>query len=182
MTMGCARPNNATFTINTAPSGGRNVAVSYTAGGASWTFRPSSASSTVWLDDEHYLYFGWWQETPDEADGVYDFHLIAGVGENSRWGAGDPAYSLKTGSAVYTGPAVGKYARTIGAHDEIDHAGELRREAVAGIFTADARLEANFGTTRTVKGNNNELPGRRDCHPRGLASVPLWREPNECPR
>ena len=56
---------------------------------------------------------------------------------------------------VYTGPAVGKYVRTLGAHDELDHASERRREAVDGIFTADARLEADFDGTNgngTVEG------------------------------
>ena len=159
----CTAPSG--FTINTAPQPGtsRYVPVSYTLGSGDWTFKPNSANSTVWLDDAHYLYFGWWQETPDEADGVYDFHLIAGVGEESRWGGNN--YALKEGAAVYTGPATGKYVRTIGAHDELDHAGELRREAEAGIFTADARLEADFtgmgveGTITNFQDDGQAIPG-----------------------
>ena len=141
-----------TFTIMTVPKAGTNTyePVSYSATGTDWTFRPGSAASRVYVDDAHYLYFGWWQQTPDQADGVYDFHILAGA--VGRWGAGSPAYALKEQeNVVYTGPAVGKYVRTISAHEEIDHAGERRRNAVDGTFTASARLEADFANT-DVKG------------------------------
>ena len=146
-----------TFTITTRPRATTPVAyepASYTvaAGGDDqWVFAPGSTSARVWVDDGNYLYFGWWQVTPDEADGVYDFHVIAnGVG---RWRDGyidreemtEQGYSLRArNNVVYTGPAVGKYVRTISAHEELDHAGEFRRDVVDGIFTANTRLEANF--------------------------------------
>ena len=170
-----------TFTINTRPEGTSTNPVRYEPSSyelgteGTWTFVPSSTGSTVWVDDSHYLYFGWWQGTPDQADGVYDFHVFAdGVG---RWGAGflnransQTAYNLDNTqtNVVYTGPAVGKYVRTVGAHDELDHAGERRREAVDGIFTANARLQANFATP-DVKGtvtnfvddaSGQPIPGR----------------------
>lgn len=139
-------PTDMSFMITTASGEFERYAIAGTA--SAWTFRPNSAGARVWLDDGQYLYFGWWQETPDEADGVYDLHIIAdGMG---RWVTGN---SLTAGTAVYTGPAVGKYVRTISAHDELDHAGERRRNAVEGIFTANARLEAEFtGSAGTVKG------------------------------
>ncbi len=124
------------FMVTTAAGSFERYAI---AGAAPWTFDPNSDGATVWLDDGQYLYFGWWQETPDEADGVYDLHIIAdGVG---RWlSANTPAI----GTAVYTGPAVGKYVRTLSAANELDHAGERRRNAVQGTFTANTRLEADF--------------------------------------
>ena len=173
-----------TFMVVTRPRGTSTNPVTYEptsysiSGTGDWTFLPSSAGARVWVDDGHYMYFGWWQETPDQADGVYDFHVFAdGVG---RWGAGFfnrentaiTVYDLATQSdVVYTGPAVGKYVRTIGAHDELDHAGERRREAVAGIFTADGRLEADFmkvGTSMVEgtitnfvdDGTGDAIPGR----------------------
>ena len=121
----------------------------------------------MWLDDGHYLYFGWWQVTPDQADGVYDFHVFAdGVGrwrdgfinrENSN---GVSNYMQREASnVVYTGPAVGKYVRTLGAHDELDHADERRRQAVAGIFTANARLEADFSEGLSSAANGGTVEG-----------------------
>ena len=173
------------FTVVTRPRGTSTNPVTYEptsyaiSGTGEWTFLPSSAGARVWVDDGHYMHFGWWQVTPDQADGVYDYHVFAdGMG---RWGAmfanrenTNQPYSLDTQSdVVYTGPAVGKYVRTVGAHDELDHAGERRREAVAGIFTANARLEADFtaGTpgTGTVEGtitnfvddgSGDVIPGR----------------------
>ena len=145
------------FVITTAAGSLERYAMT----GTAWTFRPDSASATIYVDDGHYLYFGWWQETPDQADGLYDLHLIAdGVG---RWGAAN--YALLTGQAVYTGPAVGKYVRTLSPHDQLYHAGEDRRQAVAGTFTADARLEANFtdsnvkGTITNFRDGSTAIPG-----------------------
>ena len=138
-------PTGATMSFMVTTATGAFIRYGLT--GTAWTFRPSSASARIYLDDGQYMYFGWWQETPDEADGVYDLHLIAnGMG---RWATGN---ELAEGAAVYTGPAVGKYVRTISAHDELDHAGERRRNAVQGTFTANTRLEATFGAASTVKG------------------------------
>ena len=145
-TGGATNAGIPTFTIMTVPRAGSiNVyePVSYNASGTGWTFRPGSATARINVDDEHYLYFGWWQVTPDEADGVYDFHVLTG-----NVGAWQSTYFVKDiDNVVYTGPAVGKYVRTISAHDELDHAGERRRDAVDGIFTASVRLEANFNPT-----------------------------------
>ena len=151
-TAGAAAASIPAFEIVTVLRSGSTNAyepASYDAQG-NWTFRPGSATVRINIDDEHYLYFGWWQETPDEADGVYDFHVL--TGSVGSW-EGAPAHSLKqVDNVVYTGPAVGKYVRTISAHDELDHAGERRRDAVDGIFTASVRLEADFNATDQVKG------------------------------
>ena len=145
---GATLPSFTIMTVEKAGTTNTYEPLSYDASGTGWTFKPGSPAVRVYVDDRHYLYFGWWQQTPDQADGVYDYHILAGA--QGRWLS---SYSLKAqDNVVYTGPAVGKYVRTISAHDELDHAGERRRNAVDGTFTASARLEADFGATDQVKG------------------------------
>ena len=113
----------------------------------SWQFKPSSASTTIPVDDKEYFYFGWWQKTPNLADGDYTFRLLAG-------GAGfwENTNTLpSTGTARYTGPAVGKYVRRTPL-DPLTFASVSEQKHTDGTFTASATLDATFSNNVSVEG------------------------------
>ena len=116
-----------------------------------WEFRPLSATVTVRVPDENYMWFGWWaRQNPTDDTWVFDAdHGPTG----SRVSVSD--VTAVTGPATYTGAAIGRYAvrDTIGTQPE------------QGQFTATAVLVADFGTATeagTLRGtisefsNNNE--------------------------
>ena len=93
----------------------------------------SEATVVVYTDDPAYLSFGVWITTPDDGNTTgYSFGSFANSVDNAG-----TVYSLVdavTGEANYKGPAVGIYA-------ERQHGGQ---EARSGMFTAEAKLNANF--------------------------------------
>ena len=85
------------------------------------------------VDDDSYMYFGWWKREL-ESTGVLSFQMFSdGMHE-----VADTTAAL-TGTATYTGPAVGQYAIYQPAGDDSE----------AGSFTARAELTANFGAVDT---------------------------------
>ena len=111
--------------------------------GGVWHFKPD-AGAMVSQSDDHYLYYGWW--VSKDEDGM----PTAASAFAGRFGTdpGDSTDGLDTGgdltaltgSATYTGNAAGKFAMS----NVLDGTGN------GGHFTADAMLEATFGTGTTA--------------------------------
>ena len=99
-----------------------------------WTFRVLK-SAKVNVDDTSHMYFGWWTREL-ESTGAFSFEMFSNGME--RVGEIAPL----TGTATYTGPAVGQYAIYQPAGDD----------SGAGSFTARAELTANFGATGGAQG------------------------------
>ncbi len=97
---------------------------------ATWKFKADSLIAPHnRADDETYLYFGYWLNTPEEPTGDPEFKVIRGGGD-----------SLTTvgliGKATYRGPAIGQYAINTSGPTPVKR---------AGMFTATATLNADFG-------------------------------------
>lgn len=105
-----------------------------------WTFT-TSKSSTVLVDDESYLYFGAWEREARSPDAL-TYSAFSG-GMHPATGTG---FTGLTGSATYTGPAIGHYA--------IQQ--EFGEVSSSGAFTASARIEADFGAVDA----NGSISGR----------------------
>ncbi len=111
--------------------------------GGTWSFKPD-VGAMVSVPDAHYLYFGWWVR--NDKDGA----PTAASAFTGRFGTdpGDSTDSLDpagdgtgiTGSATYTGNAAGIFAMS----NPLDGTGD------GGDFTADATLEATFGSGATA--------------------------------
>ena len=99
-----------------------------------WTFRVLE-SAKVNVDDTSHMYFGWWKREL-ESTGAFSFEMFS----NGMETVGD--ITPLTGTATYTGPAVGQYAIYQPAGDD----------SGAGSFTARAELTANFGATGGAQG------------------------------
>ena len=117
----CAPPAGGACTSSVRHGGGIVLA-----GG--WTFVPAEDAVVVSADAE-YQYFGWWLRKTGEAYAVGVFHAGAGAAADELAGL-----AALQGTATYRGPAAGQFVLTpqIGA-------------ASAGVFTASAALEVDFG-------------------------------------
>ena len=93
-----------------------------------WTFT-TSKTARVPVDDDSYMYFGWWKRE-QKGDETLFFEMFSG-GAHEVTNIPDPL----TGTATYTGRAVGQYAiyQPLGTQTE------------SGSFTARAELTADFG-------------------------------------
>ena len=111
----------------------------YSVGSSSWIFI-TSATARVSVPDDSYMYFGWWKRE-QKSDESLSFEMFSGGMYEV-----DGATAALTGTATYTGPAVGQYAiyQPLGTQTE------------SGSFTARAELTANFGAT----GAEGTLSGR----------------------
>ena len=105
--------------------------------GTSWTFEPSPGAMAI-QKDTNYSYFGWWLR--EKPDGSYTPSVF--YGHNTGHSLADSLVfpSSQTGTATYSGPAVGKFA--IAGFPN-----------TGGHFTADARLSVDF--EGGVKSNND---------------------------
>ena len=109
-----------------------------------WEFQPSSATTTVRVPDENYMWFGWWaRQNPTDDTWVFD-------ADHGPTGSRVGNVTAVTGPATYTGAAIGRYAvrDTIGTQPE------------QGQFTATAVLVADFGTATeagTLRGTISEF-------------------------
>ena len=121
----------------------------YTIESGLWTFETTDRANAR-IDDRSYAYFGWWRREHREND-TYSYLPFVGIAPDAETGGDKPlAYSVKeassaafnnlTGSATYTGPAIGQYAIYQ----------PLNGESGTGEFTADVELTANFGTDNTA--------------------------------
>ena len=116
-----------------------------TAGGGTWTFKPSNPAAQVMSDpDTDYASYGWWLKKTENgktftASAFHDFKGTPGTVDIAN---------LVGGTAKYMGGAAGKYAlasSTGGTND-------------AGHFTARAMLEANFADD-TISGTIDMFMG-----------------------
>ena len=111
-----------------------NLAVMVTTAGT-WYFRPTNADATVAVQDSEYAYFGWWKVLPEAAaDGSYVIEFRALTGGQGMY---TNNFGNLEGEASFRGKAAGKYAMTVGSR--------FTPTYVAGLFTADATLKADFG-------------------------------------
>ena len=102
-----------------------------------WTFDPDDPEDTVMVADADFLTFGYWLYKPDEAEDPHLFDTFA-MGSQAFTAA---APSNLTGTSTYRGNAAGKYVtRNL-----------VAETAEIGLFTAKARLTANF-TSAAVSG------------------------------
>ena len=121
-----------------------------------WHFEPDE-NAMVSTPDDTYLYFGWWVSKNSDGEptaaSAFASHVgaIASGSGKIRYGwASDTAANAITGSATYTGSAVGKYAYKEASEGT----------AHGGHFTANAKLTAKFGAHGTD--DNNGVTGTID--------------------
>ena len=100
----------------------------YNLSAGTWTFT-TSETSRVSVDDDSYMYFGWWKRE-ERTPGSLSFETFSGGAHEV-----DDIPDTLTGTATYTGQAAGQYAIYQPAGGE----------SGAGSFTASANLTANFG-------------------------------------
>ena len=109
----------------------------------SWTFDPGNVEHTVMVDDDDFLTFGYWLYKPIESE---DEHIFAAFSmgskpyDNDLDGDNAVDFSGVDGTATYRGSAGGKYV----VRDAIAEKSDI------GLFTAKAKLDANFGTADTT--------------------------------
>lgn len=112
--------------------------------GGDWSFKPGSITARVKAEDQAdeddaYLYFGIWSSIPDNITGTYNFRYVAGGGAES--GTDLANFNALTGSATFSGGAVGRYVTQ----------GQVGgQNAKIGTFTATATLNADFGDGTTA--------------------------------
>ena len=107
-----------------------------------WTFTASLTAkrhSSQAQQDSEFLYFGIWAYEPTDAASAPEVKWAAGGDAGDITGAN---FDALTGSATFTGGAIGKYAL----------AKVAGREAKIGTFTATANFSATFDGTPTISG------------------------------
>ncbi len=111
----------------------------YDLSAGTWTFT-TSKNARVPVDDDSFMYFGWWKREQKSDESLSFFMFSDGAHEVADITAG------LTGAATYTGPVVGQYAiyQPLGTQN------------ASGSFTARAVLEADFGAV----GSEGTLSGR----------------------
>jgi hypothetical protein len=101
-----------------------------------WMFTPDDEEDTVMVADADHLTFGFWLYKPVEGEDTHFFAPIAmGMGDDSAYDA-----TGVVGTATFRGNAAGKYV----TRDTIAESAEI------GIFTAKAKLEANFDDSEII--------------------------------
>ena len=145
---------SAASCVSTVDSKGNLVALIGT-----WTFAPTSTSSMVAdvRTDADYLDFGYWVQT--DVSGETDSYKVdaffrGSAAARTTLPTGTTSTDTALGTAIYTGSAVGLYAKR-------DYAsGGDGAVLAAGRFTADASLTAVFGELVTVpSADHNSIEG-----------------------
>ena len=106
------------------------------------TFKANAASAEVAGADADYVAFGWWLNTPAAGAAVTTFSPYA-LASDAPAVTVTTLTTMITGGAIYSGAAAGRYVkRDVGADDWL-----------TGVFTADAKLTAQFGGAANVRGS-----------------------------
>ena len=129
---------NCTATFSELSSAAPNTATTF----EGWSFTSTDFVETSATPDGDYLYYGYWLQTPVEADGDHAFQTFSGgsmefVADNTSAFIG-----ALTGSATYTGAAAGRYVMK---ELELKDGKIEPASAIHGQFVATAKLTANFG-------------------------------------
>ena len=111
----------------------------YNLSAGTWTFTTGKTARAP-VPDDSYMYFGWWKRE-QKSDEMLSFEMFSGGMHEV-----DDIPDVLTGTATYTGPAVGQYAIYQ----------PLGTQTASGSFTARAQLTADFGAT----GAEGTLSGR----------------------
>ena len=109
---------------------------------STWTFTPDSGA-TVRLPDQDWIAFGVWVTSPDVHTAANMDSLGVQAAGMDTYGYGSPTAAL-TGKATYSGGAAGAF---------VDG-------SETGLFTATAKLEANFDTDM-LSGSINDFRNTR---------------------
>lgn len=132
-----------------------------TVGSWAFSFPLSSHNARYQInDDDAYLYFGIWISETVDAAGTPGFQYIAGGGAESGSTLGN--FNALTGTATFSGGAVGRYA-TIGQVGQ--------QNASIGTFTATAAFTANFGDGTATGTLHGQLTDFRE----GGTALTGWR-------
>ena len=125
-----------------------------TAMSSGWVFTPDE-DETSDVADSSYLHYGVWLKKTTDEDGVLTYNAVetfAGAStETELPPSGD--VSGVTGSASYTGDAVGVYV-----HNVLSDGGGMVESSTSGHFKADASLTATFGQIAVGQPNENSIP------------------------
>ncbi len=146
--MGSFDGASGTYTCNTGNGGANCMATVNAKGevtdiGTGWIFTPAMGE-TIDVDDTTYLAYGFWLKRTAQEDGstkydeVETFTMAVGV-DVTATGAGDNQIGSVTGDASYEGNATGVYVKNV-----TDNEGAVVT-ATSGLFSATAKLTANFG-------------------------------------
>ncbi len=109
----------------------------YTLSGGTWEFRLSSNDVKTVEPDTRYLVWGWWTRTMTNGDVEFGSFALPQGGLEP-----EPDMPLG-GKATYIGKALGQYA----LYDPLP--GQVKE---SGMFTANAELQATFGTMDELSG------------------------------
>ena len=115
---------------------------------ANWHFVPDAGAS-IMEPDSAYLQFGWWVRQDKDGEPTHASAFYGIVGSGSTVTALTTGATL-TGTATYNGKAAGKFAVN----------NPLGSDSNGGHFTANAMLNAKFGTTTDA--DTNGLTGTID--------------------
>ena len=107
--------------------------------GGDWTFTPDKGAMVSQPDTE-YLYYGWWVSKDSDGMPTAASAFVGVVEPNAGDLDNGGDLTALTGSATYVGHAAGKFAMS----NPLDGTGN------GGHFTADAELNATFGTGATA--------------------------------
>ena len=113
--------------------------------GTTWKFKPTDEAAMVAVQDDSYLYFGYWLSKSKTAP--EDFAVWYGASNTKRAVASDPEITALDEKVEYTGNAAGKYV----IRDDVENTAE------AGYFTAKAVLTADF---TALAGEDGRLEGK----------------------
>ena len=113
----------------------RNANGAYIFPNGTWTFTTSGATAKVLVEDDSYMYFGWWRSEVKNGR-TLDFETFYDSVTGDEDGIDASTFNALTNSATYTGKATGQFA----IHNAIGDTFS------SGSFTARASLEANFDT------------------------------------
>ena len=129
--------------------------------GDGWTFESDDYVESSAMQDDNYMYFGYWLNSPVEASDVpaeYNFDVIVGGSNEFAIDSGLSGNDDDVLTAVYEGGAAGGYAtrKLRLENQEVDP----QSPGYHGRFTGRARLEANFGEHEDVEeGDRNTIGG-----------------------
>ena len=115
-----------------------------------WVFTPDADAMSP-QPDYDYLHYGFWLKRTADSEGVTTYNEVETFAGSSIAASGSIA--SVTGTASYTGGAVGVYVRNVFASDgTID-------KATSGHFKADASLMAYFGGGDVAANKHNTIVG-----------------------